>query len=421
MESEVLIKGAVITDIEGPHNGRKSDVLIENGRIKTIAPAIEAKNATVVERENLHISPGWLDIGPQTGEPGLEHRETLETLANAAVAGGFTSLVVAPNTEPAIQRRADIDSMLKKSVSLPVRIHPMGAVTRDCSGSELTEFIDMAQSGAAAFSNGRETITDAGLIGRAFLYASSVNKPVVNRPLNRAVNPFGQMHEGEISVRLGLEGLPGEAETISLFQDISMLRYSGGALISLGVTSAESVKLLTGTPEGFFAATPAMNLLYADSELSEFDTSFKVLPPLRSESDRQALIKAVKEGHIQIVFSNHDPMEEEVKKVEFGLAEFGASTIETAFPMAWTALRNDMKVEEVVALFCHNPRKAMGLDIPTIEEGKTAEITLFDPVASKLRKTETIRSKSKSVPAMGKSLDGSIYGTIIEGNIHLIE
>ena len=422
MDKPILIRNARICDVRSPFNRELADLLIENDEIVEIGKSISSANAIVIERENLHLSPGWLDIGAQAGEPGFEHRETLETLSAAAISGGYTALAVFPNTDPVIQRKADVDSLLKKSSDLPVRIYPIGAMTKDAKGIELTEFMDMSGSGAVAFSNGSIAVDNPGLLGRALIYSASLQKPIINRPLLPGLNPFGQMHEGKVSVQSGLEGFPVEAETIALYQDLSMVKYAGGRLISHGISSAASLQLLryAGT-DHFAAGVAAMNILFNEDALSEFDTRFKVKPPLRSEGDRAAIIKGIKEGLISYVFSNHEPMEQEVKDVEFGLSAFGASTLDSAFAMANTALKNELSVDQITSLFSHGPREALNLEYFFLDRGSTADLTLFDPDAEAEVKISDIKSKSKTNPAIGRKLQGKIFGTIIGKTINLID
>jgi len=417
----ILIKNATIVNPEGKDFSGKMDLLIEEGVITKIGKKITAKNAQLVEFNNLHISPGWIDIGTQAGEPGFEQRETLESLAAAAVSGGYTKLALSPNTDPVIMRRSDIDSLLKKAEKLPVEILSIGAATAGCEGKEINEYMDMAVSGAIAFSDGRNGLRDPGCLSRSLLYATAAGKPIINRPLQMSFNPFGVVHEGKISVSLGLEGIATEAELIALQQDLMVLTYSGGRLISLGITSEKSIKILNEKQTTHYPGVAAMNLLYTDQELENFNTSFKVLPPLRSESDRKALIKAIQSGKIKFIFSNHDPMEGELKDVEFGAATFGASTLETTFQMSRTALKEKMNLRDIISLFTAGPAEALGLPAPIIEEGVKADLSLFDPDSEVLITKERIRSFSKSVPALNSKLTGKIFGTLIGSKLNLVQ
>lgn len=417
----ILIKNATIINPGGENYSGNVDILIENGVINKIGKKITAKNAQVVASENLHVSPGWIDIGTQAGEPGFEQRETLETLAAAAVKGGFTKLALFPNTDPVIMRRADIDSLFKKAEKLPVEILPIGAATANCAGKELNEYMDMAVSGAIAFSDGRIGLRDPGCLSRSLMYANAAGKPIINRPLQISFNPFGVIHEGKTSVSLGLEGIPIEAEVIALQQDLMVLNYAGGKLISIGISSEEAIKIINKKQRDHYPGVAAMNLLYTAEKLEEFDTSFKVLPPLRSEKDRKALISAVISGKISFIFSNHEPMESELKDVEFGAAAFGASTLETAFQMAWTALYRKIALSDLISLFTVGPADALGISAPIIKEGQKAELTLLNPDLEETITRENIRSISKCVPALKTKLKGKIIGTLIGSNLNLVQ
>ena len=417
----ILIKNATIINPGGKNYSGEVDVLIENGVIRKIGKRLPKGEAEIVERKNLHISPGWIDIGTQAGEPGHEQRETLETLAAAAVKGGFTKLVLAPNTDPVIMRRADIDSLIKKAENLPVNILPAGAATADCKGKELNEYMDMASSGAVAFTDGRIGLRDPGCLSRSLMYAESSGRPIINRPLQMSFNPFGVIHEGKVSVSLGLEGIATEAEVIAIQQDLMVLAYSGGRLISLGISSEKALKVLSTNHTNHFAGVAAMNLLYTDDALYDFDTSFKVLPPLRQESDRKALIKGIQSGKIKFIFSNHDPMESELKDVEFGASAFGASTLETAFQMSWTAMKEKIALEDMVSLFTSGPAEAIGMEAPKIEVGQIADLCFFDPEGEELILRENIYSLSKAVPSINTKLKGKVFGTLIGAKLNLVQ
>ncbi|TVQ48644.1 MAG: hypothetical protein EA362_05435 [Saprospirales bacterium] len=416
----ILIKNATIVNPGGKDYPEKMDLLIEDGEISRIDKNITAKNAQLLEINNLHLSPGWIDIGTQAGEPGYEQRETLETLAAAAVKGGFTKLVLAPNTDPVIMRRAEIDSLIKKGESLAVSILPTGAATAECKGKDLNEYMDMGSSGAVAFTDGRNGLRDPGCLSRCLMYAESAGKPIINRPLQMSFNPFGVIHEGKVSVSLGLEGIATEAEAIALHQDLMVLSYSGGRLISLGISSEKAIKTLSANDSNHFAGVAAMNLLYTDDALKDFDTAFKVLPPLREEGDRKALIKAIQSGKIKFIFSNHDPMESELKDVEFGAAAFGASTLETAFQMSWTALKEKINLEDVISLFTSGPAEALGMETPQIKEGEIADMCFFNPEGEEIVLRENIHSLSKAVPALNSELKGKVFGTLIGAKLNLV-
>ncbi len=417
---KVLIKKAIIIEPGKGSPGKKVDILIKDGIITAVEKDIEVEGAQTLEFDNLHVSPGWIDLGTQHGEPGFEQRETLESLALSAVNGGYTALAVAPNTDPPVQRRSEIDSLLKKSENLPVHILPVGAATENCEGQNLNEYMDMAKSGAIAFSDGRRPITDSGTLSRTLIYASAANKPIINRPLQMSFSPFGIIHEGKQSLKLGLEGIPAEAETIALQQDLSVFKYSGGKLIELGISSENSIALLKNKPEGFYCGVAAMNILFTDDELKEFNTYCKVMPPLRAESDKNALIHAIKNGEIDFIFSNHDPGEAEIKDVEFGAAAFGASTLDNCFSMAWTALKGHLQLTDFIQLICHNPYRALQLTPPNVKPGSEANLTLFDPDKEVVFQKADLQSLSSANPALNRPLVGQVYGTIIGKSLNFI-
>ncbi len=414
----ILIRRALIIDPLSKHHQKKRDIYVRNGKIERIGRGLDVKIDKVIEQNGLHVSPGWCDIGTQIGEPGFEHREDIQSVAKAASSGGYTVLACFPNTNPVLDSKSSIDFVRNRSASTGVTIHPIGAITKGAKGGDIAEMQDMHAAGAVSFSDGRYPLTHAGIMQIALLYVKSFEGVIINRPFDALMAPNGQMHESVVSTSLGMRGLPTVAERIMLERDLRILEYTDSRLHSYGISSAESVVLVKAAHKSnlrMSCSVPATNLLFTDEELSDFDTKYKVMPPLRGNKDRKALIKGILDGTVQCICSNHEPLEEECKKLEFANAEFGSTGLQTAFGMANTALRSKASIEQIVHCFNYGPRKILGLPLQTIEEGVEAELTLFDPSFSWSPSVDTLRSKAKNSAALGSQLIGRAIGTIHRG------
>ncbi len=418
----LLIRRALILDPRSPHHKKRLDILIKKGNIIRIGRNLPVRADQVIQSGNLHLSPGWLDIGAQGGEPGYEHREDLRSLSAAAISGGYTGVACFPNTSPTIHSKSEIEYIRNRSTSLPIDVYPIGAISVDCEGKDLAELRDMHEAGAVAFSDGRKTMLHAGLMLRALVYSKGFGGLIINRPDERQISTEGQMHESETSVRLGLKGIPAISEHIMTERDIRLLEYSGSRLHSYGVTTSESLALIRQARRSkmrITASVPAVNLLLKDTNLEEFDTHLKVIPPLRSDTDRKALIRGIKEGTIDCIISNHEPVEEERKKMEFAYAGFGSTGLETAFALAHSACQGQVTLEALINCFSLNPRNLLGVPAPIIREKETANLTLFDPDVEWTVSPEYLMSKSKNAAALGQTLTGCVLGVVCNNSVHI--
>ena len=415
---KVLIKKATIIH-HGAKEATKKDILVENGRITQIAKSITADKAKVVESPDLHVSPGWLDIGAQPGQPGYEYRETYHSLSKAARAGGYTALATFPRNSPPIQSRIEVEYLLQLNEILPVQIYPIGAVSQELAGKDLTEMLDMIHAGAIAFSDGRKHALEPGLLVRALEYVIPYKIVIIDFPLDRSFTIEGQIHEGKISASLGLTGIPSVAEEITVQRDIQLAAYTGSRLHFHGISSAESIGHLQKARSEKIDVTsdvPAMHLLLEDKDIGDFDSHKKVLPPLRHQRDRKALIKAIKDGVITHISSIHTPMEVETKDVEFTYASFGSLGLESAFPVAHTVLRDIMPIEDIIDKFCFGPRSVLNFQTPLVKEGNEANLTLFDPSLS-WGYEGSKHSLSKNDALTGREFVGKVVGTLYKDHL----
>jgi dihydroorotase len=411
---QVLLKQVKIIDPTSAHHQQVKDIFIENGKIEAIRNSI-SKDVKSLKVEGACVSPGWMDVGAFVGDPGSEQVETFLSLSRAASKGGYTTVAIVPNTQPALQSKSGIEYVFKNAEKLPTHILPIGALTIDCAGKDMSEMIDMHQAGAIAFSDGKKPIQDAGVLLRALDYARSFNGLIINHPHLHGVSPDGLIHEGTMSVSLGLLGLPDLMEVLMIKRDIDLLRYSGSRLHILNISSKDSLPVIAqAKAEGLklTCSVPAFNLEANVEALHNFDENYKVLPPLRTEEDRLALIEAVKSGLIDFITSNHRPVDIEAKMLEFAYADFGISSLQTNYSSICKALGRTRSQTQVVERLAIGNRSIFNLPIPTIERGNQAELTIFHPTMSTTYLRKDFASKSKNNPYLGKELPGRVLGII---------
>ncbi len=417
----LLLRRALVIDPRSPHHGKRLDLLVRRGKIEAIGRNLNDSADHELKSANLCVSPGWLDIGAQSGEPGLEHREDLSTLARAALAGGYTGVVCFPNTAPPIDSKSSVEYILNRSKALPIHIYPIGTISEHCRGTDLAELRDMHAAGALAFSDGRNPVTNTGLLQRALEYTRSFNGLVIDRPYDASLSPDGQMHESAVNVRLGLMGIPSHAEVSIIDRNLHLLTYSRSRLHLYALSAAGSIPLIRKARRSGLdvsASVAAINLLLDDSALEDFDTNLKVMPPLRSNGDRSALVRGLRDGVIDCIVSNHEPVEEERKKMEFDYAGFGATGLETAFAVAHTALHSQVALERIIHCLCHGPRELTGVPVPEIRKNAEAELTLFDPDTVWTVSPEDLKSRSANCPVLGRQLTGRVLGVVAKGALH---
>lgn len=419
---EMLIKKARVIDPGSELNGEIKDILIAEGKIQKIGENLDDKNVRIIDIEGMHVSPGWLDVGVQTGDPGLEHREDLRTVTKAAAAGGFTAVACYPNTNPVMDSKSGVYYLQQNSKGLKVECLPIGAVSEACEGKDITEMIDMHHAGALVFSDGKKSIQHAGLMLRALLYTKAFGGLVMNHPHNKTLSANGQMNEGTTSTMLGLRGIPAISEELMVQRDIELSAYADSQVHITNISTKGAVeKIRAAKAKGIkvSCSVAVINLLLDETALVKFDSNLKVSPPLRREEDVEALKEGLKDGTIDFISSNHVPLEEEVKKLEFAYAEFGAIGLETAFSVAYSALKDVLSLEELIAKFSLDSRRLMGLESISIKEGAIANLSLFIPETSWTVTDKDIHSRSKNSPYVGMELSGRVVGMINGENFEI--
>ena len=411
---KLLIKQARIVDPSSPFNGQSADILIDNGIISKIGIALPDKADKEIAIEGLHASPGWVDVFANFADPGYEFKETLETGAAAAAAGGYTDVMVIPNTNPTIHNKAGVEYITHKSRSLPVNIHPIGAITKNTEGKELAEMYDMKSSGAAAFSDGINCVQSAGLLVKALQYVKAFDGILIQLPDDKSINPHGLMNEGIVSTQLGLPGKPAMAEELIVARDIKLARYAGSRLHFTGVSTKKSLEYIKRGKESGTAVSCSVtpyHLFFCDEDLTDYNTNLKVNPPLRSKEDRAALQQAILNGTVDSLATHHLPHEYDSKVIEFEYAKFGMIGLETAYGVLATAVPG-ITAARCVELLAVNPRKLFGLNQASIKEGNPATLTLFSPAVKWTVSPENIKSKSSNSPFIGRELTGKVAGII---------
>jgi dihydroorotase len=418
----ILIRQAKVTDPQSGFNNKVVDLYIEDGIIKDIAPSIEVEADTVVQAEGLLVSPGWVDAFADYREPGYEHKETIASGLNAAASGGFTHVLVTPNTAPAVSNKTTVQYILSKAAGHTVSLHPLGAISQDIEGKQLAEMMDMHVHGAKAFSDGWKPVQNAGLLLKALEYVKAFDGTVIQVPVDTHLSAGGLMHEGIVSTQLGMPGVPELAETLMVHRDIELLRYTGSKLHITGISSATSVEMIRKAKAEGLAVTCSVtpyHLALTDESLRTYNSLYKVNPPLRSEKDRQALISGLKDGTVDCITTHHRPQEWDAKAKEFEYAGDGMNIQQIAFSVLWTAVQNDISAECLAAALAIAPRKIFGFPPATIEKGLPAELTIFCVKAEAAVNKENWQSLSSNHPFAGKKLVGDVYGIINNNKFNL--
>jgi dihydroorotase len=417
---KILIQNAEILDPNSPFHQKEKNVLINNGRIAEIGDKNYSADK-VVKADGMKLSTGWFDLGTYVGDPGLEHKEDLDSVSKAAAAGGFTEIAVLPNTSPSVQTKNEVSYITRGNDTRLVEIHAMAAVTKNNKGEELTEMIDLHEAGAIAFTDGLKPIWHTDILLKALQYLQKFNGILIDHPEDIWLNMFGQMHEGINSTMLGLKGMPRIAEDIMVSKNLELLGYAGGRLHMARLSSGKAIDLIRAAKKKLNVSCDiaAYQPLLDDNHLSDFDTNYKVNPPLREKVDNDALIKALKDGTIDIICSGHIPHEDESKELEFDLADFGIINLQT-FGSNLVSLSKSVDWSVLLEKVTVNPRKLLNLEIPRIDVEEKANLTLFDPNRSWTLDEKTNLSKSKNSPWYGKEVTGKVVA-VFNNNKQRIE
>lgn len=405
---QLLLKKVTILSPTSKYHLKKKDILIKNGIIEKIADSITEKVKDTIDEKNLFVSIGFMDVFADFGEPGFEHNETIQTGIKAALAGGYTDVCLVPNTNPIIQNRTTVESIQSKSNI--VNLHPLGAISKNTDGKDLAEMYDMKQGGAIAFSDGKKTIQDAGLLLKALQYIKTFDGVIIEIPENSSISNHGLMHEGIVSTQLGMPGKPAIAEYIAIQQSLELVSYTNSKIHFTGVSTKKSIELIKQAKKQGLQVTCSVtpyHLLFTDSDLETYNSLYKVNPPLRTDDDRKALLKAVEDGLVDCIASHHFPQDWDAKTKEFEYAKNGMITLQTMLPSLLKA-SSKISLEKWISILTEKPREIFSINIPTIEEKQTACLTVFNPTEKWNYNSKNNESLSANSPLLNEELIGKI-------------
>lgn len=411
----LLIKQATVVNTQSPHHGKTVDILIERGVITQIKKNIvPEKGIKTIEEEGLCVSAGWLDMQANFCDPGHEHKETLENGLKTAAKGGFTGVCVMSGTNPPLHNKAQIDYVVNRAKGNLTDVFPVGTISHNQEGKDLSEMYDMQLAGAVAFSDYKKPIKDAGLVLRALQYSQNINSFIMTHADDKTISQGGQMNEGVVSTKLGLKGIPALAEELMIQRNIQILEYTGGKIHFPTISTKGSVDLIKKAKANGLRVTcgvAAHQLLLDETALEGFDTHYKLNPPLRAKEDVTALKRALENGTIDVVVSDHYPQDIESKDLEFDLADNGIVALQTAFNCLVTGMPK-ISAEKVGECLAENPRAVLGLKPVLIKEEEEANLTLFTLTGKTTLSEKQIVSKSKNTPFIGETLQGKVIGAI---------
>ena len=413
----VLIKSAKILDASSPHHNTIQDIYIADGVIQKVGKNLSFADAKEISFKNLHISQGWFDSSVSFGEPGYEERETIAHGLDVAAISGFTHIALNTNTDPKPDSRADIAFLLEQANGSPVRLYPKARITTSGSESKLAQLRELQSTGAVCFSNHKSALANANILKLALQYTHDFDGLVESFAFNQDMANGGVMHEGAVSTSLGLTGIPSVVEEMQIKRDLDILNYTSGKLHIPTLSTKDAIPLIKQAKKAGLDVSTSVsvhNLFFTDKALEGFNANAKLLPPLREQTDSKALQKALKDGTIDMVTSDHQPLNSELKYVELDLAHFGSIGLEHSFG----CLLSMFDVAVVVDILTRGKAR-FGITASPIKEGATADISLFAPDGKETVTKAAIKSTSKNSLFMNQALSGKIFGVIAQNKVRL--
>ena len=398
-------------------------ILIDDGWILAVGPKVSKENigagTQIVDCSGLTLVPGLIDMRVFTGEPGAEYRETLATASEAAAAGGVSTMIVMPNTQPVIDDAAIVDFILRRARDTAmVRVAPMAAITKGLAGELMAEFGTLKEAGAVAVTDATRAVANAGLFRRALTYAKDFDMLVVQH-VEEPTLASGVMNSSETATRLGLSGSSSMSEVIMLERDIRLVEMTGARYHASQVSCAESLNVIRGAKQKKLPVTCGVSIHHLtlnENDIGAYRTFFKLSPPLRSESDRRALVEGVKDGTIDVIVSSHDPQSADTKRLPFGEAAFGAIGLETMMSAAIGLIHSGhLTMERLVEAMSSKPAEILGLETGRLEPGAPADFALIDTSLAWTVQEAKLKSRSKNSPLEECSLEGRVVETVIAG------
>ena len=419
---ELLIAGGTVIDPANEIEG-EFDVLIKHGEISAVEPRGQIpRDCQLLEAEGCWVTPGLIDMHVHLREPGYEYKETVATGTLSAVVGGFTAVACMANTKPVNDSGAVTEYILERArMAGRARVHPIGAVSLGLAGKHLAEFGEMHEAGIVAVSDDGMPIADGALMRRALEYAKLFDLPVVVHEEDPALAAQGVMHEGHTCMHLGLRGMPSAAEEAMVARDIALLEETGGRLHVAHVSTAGSLRMIAEAKERGLAVTTEVtphHFVLTDEAVGNYDTNAKMKPPLREESDVEAMIEALKSGVIDAIATDHAPHHRDEKDVDFDSAAFGVVGLETALPLGLELVRTrGLSRSDLVRVMSTQPARILGLQAGSLAAGMPADVTLVDPDFKWTVVPDRLHSKSKNTAFGGREMTGAARATIVGGSL----
>lgn len=407
----ILIKNATIICKESVYHRSKKDILIKEGVIHSIEDHIDKDTSfEVIELENLHISIGWIDSSVSFGTPGHEERQGVENAIHTAACSGFTSVLLNPNNSPNPENKSGINSINSYYKNDLVNVIPVGSLSTSQKGTDLTEIFDMYTAGAVSFYDYKKDIHNANLLKVALQYTSSFGAVLQSYPQDQDIAGTGQVNEDENTIHLGIKSIPSIAEVLRISRDLTLVQYSGGKLHIPTVTTVEGLDLIKIAKKQGVSVTcsvAAHHLFLDSSVLTDFNTHYKVQPPLRDRDTVNKLKSYISDGTVDMITSDHSPLNIELKELEFDQASYGTVGLESAFSMTHAAIGLEPTIEQFTSAY-----EVFNLKKPSFEVGDKAVFSLFNPKHPYTFTTDHILSDSKNAAALGHQLNGKVYGII---------
>ncbi len=418
---KLLLQQAIILDTHSQYHLQKKDILLQDGLIMAIENNILDVNFdTIINAENCYLSTGFTDIFANFNEPGLEQNETLLTGANAAFAGGYTTVCIVPNTNPTIDNKTSIEFVQNKAALLPIQLLAIGAITTGTNGKQLTEMIEMQQAGAIAFSDGLATVQSAGLLLKAMQYINAFEGTIIQLPNTESISSSGYVNEGITSTQLGLMSIPAIAEEMMVARDISLCAHTKSKLHITGISTSKSIALIKAAKKQGLPITCSVtpyHLTLTETVIANYNTNAKVINPLRTTADVTALQNALLDGTIDCVASHHTPIAMDGKKCEFANAKYGMSTIEQCFE-AIASIKN-ITPEKIYEILSANATTIFGIKKECIAVNNMADATLFSLSTPHTITNKTLTSKGINSALAGLETVGKILATFCKKNIYI--
>ena len=401
-------------------------IIDQKGKIKAVGKNVSNENlpneVEKIDLKNKILIPGLVDMRVFVGEPGYEYKENFRTLSDAALAGGVTSVVSMPNTSPVIDNVSMVDFLKRRGRDKSrINIFPAASLSKNAEGKQMTEFGLLKRKGIAAFTDGIRTIQDPQLMSRIMNFASQSQSLIMQHAEDNILSKGGLINDGEISTRLGLQGIPSLAEKIIVERDLSFLEEYVCRYHISQVSSKKTISIIKKAKNDgkiFTAGVSINNLSLNENDIGDFKTFLKLSPPLRTENDRLSLVKAINDGVIEVIVSDHKPEDEESKRLTFSQAATGAIGIETLLPLALELFHNkSVKLERLIAALTFNPAKILDIEKGSLDVGNDADLCLLDINKPWVVKKSELKSKSKNTPIENRKLQGQVIKTFVKGEI----